>query len=138
MYIFTKLKRIWTPLTQRLEAPRRGIVLAMSKEVGETADTRFKHRCTVTCGCGAQLKIRSTIPHDGGPSNFYPYPNTKDMPEKLRGASRLPVELLTWAGMVEERGWKVHSYPNHVECPACQRGLTMREFKDLKRRGKLV
>ena len=72
------------------------------------------------CGCGAHLKIRTKEDRSSGPSNFQP---------DAQGHSKVPSGLLTWDGLAEERGWKVRP----TMCPACQRGLTVDQYKRLRR-----
>lgn len=79
--------------------------------------------------CKAELKIKAKANRANGPSNFVPYP----VGHKLAGHSQVPTMDLTWNGLAEERGWLT----NPVVCPACRHGLTVLEFKQAKREGRL-
>lgn len=79
------------------------------------------HMAIWLCKCGAKLRIRSKIERSNEASNFYP---------DRGGHSRLPADLLNWNGLAEERGWITH--PTAV-CPACRKGLSVRDYKAMKR-----
>lgn len=79
------------------------------------------------CGCGAKLKIRSRDPRGPEESNFQLFPEG----HIYEGHSILPAHLLNWKGLAEERGWQV----SPVQCPACQRGMTMKQYKAHKALG---
>ena len=91
----------------------------------ETAATGMRFVRAWTCACGARIQIRSRGDRSEGSPNFYPQPPG----HRYAGHSVLPSELLTWAGMLEERGWE----SNPVRCPACRRGMTVSEYKRARR-----
>ena len=91
-----------------------------SDEVRELKGFDFKREFFCS-KCRARLSIRSRDERDDGPSNFSHFP----YPHKLAGHATLPAHLLNWKGLVEERGWKVEP----VVCPACQKGVSVREFR---------
>jgi len=72
----------------------------------------------------ATITIHARDERPDGPSNFVAVKG---------GHSKLPSSDLTWNGLIEERGWK----SNPVLCPACQRGMTIREYKEHRRKGGL-
>lgn len=79
-----------------------------------------------TCGCGAVLRIRAKDDRRDGPSNFEPFPAW----HRRAGHSKVPSAELTWSGLAAERGWRVERF---VECPACQAGLTVADYKAQRR-----
>jgi hypothetical protein len=78
------------------------------------------------CACGTQMVIHAADPRDDLPSNFEGV--------KPTGHSNVPAHALNWKGLAEERGWKTDP---KIVCPACQRGLSLAEFKRLRRTGQL-
>ena len=134
MDILKRVRSLFVP-PQILTPRGTGLVLAMSRENAEAAGQGFKFVRLWTCRCGANLRIRDKKDRKGGPSNFIPFP-----PEhpRLAGHSMLPSEHLNWNGMAEERGWKMQDEGDGITCPACLRGLTVREYKDARRRGEIV
>lgn len=81
-----------------------------------------------------KLRISSRIDRDHGPSNFAGvYPEGHPV-ERLRGHSILPSSQLNWAGLAEERGWKIikTDFVDEVICPPCQLGLTLEKYKLIK------
>jgi hypothetical protein len=111
----------------RKKAPVAKTRTPIPPEVVQALKPSMKHRFEWTCGCGAVLAIRSREPRADGPSNFHPHP-TKP------GHSAVSAALLNWHGLAEERGWKVH--PKTV-CPACQAGMSVKEYKIARREGRL-
>lgn len=106
----------------RFRSPRRvPITRGEAARVGAT----MQFGRTWQCRCGAVIRIRARVDRADGPSNFAAYPPG----HRLAGHSRIPSDLLSWAGMLEERGWK--SQP--VTCPACQAGLSVEKFKAMRR-----
>ena len=102
---------------------------ALPKEVVEGISKPFQYVKVWTCRCGAELKIRAREDRSNGPSNFVAY----GIESLRKGHSKIKSSDLTWDGLAEERGWKTQP----VECPACQRGLSVEEYKRLKREGLL-
>lgn len=101
-----------------------------SEEVRDYAE-KFKFVRTFTCGmktCTAQLRLRCRENRGDGPSNFVPYPPN----HKSAGHSQIPSALLNWNGLVEERGWT----SDPVRCPACQRGMTVAQYKAARRQSR--
>lgn len=98
------------------------------EEARERGDA-MQYRREWQCACGTQLKIRAREPHFDGPSNFVPYP----VGHNLAGHSQLQPRFLTWNGMAEERGWKT----DPIQCPACQKGLSLKDYKEGRRKGLL-
>ena len=64
------------------------------------------------------MQIRGRDQRSDGPSNFHP---------------AIPAGDLTWDGLAVERGWKV----DPAVCPACQRGMSIPEYKQHRRHGGL-
>ncbi|MGH9256589.1 MAG: hypothetical protein ACRD3C_18670 [Vicinamibacterales bacterium] len=96
--------------------------------VGRGCDTRPPNRGLARRP--ATLTIRSEIDRSRGPSNYEAYPASH--PTKA-GHATLPSHMLNWNGLVEERGWG----SNPVLCPACTRGLSVRDYKEQRRQGLL-
>lgn len=110
----TKQGTVRTPLTPE-EARERGSVM--------------RHQREWECSCGAKLRIRARDSRSEGASNFVPFPKG----HKYVGHSQIPTTFLSWNGMAVERGWST----DPVKCPACVRGMPLKEYKHRKRSGKL-
>jgi len=102
------------------------VSIPIDREILPQVIKAFTHVRTWTCGCGAELKIRSRDDHPEGKSNFIVYPTG----HTLAGHSVLPPSELTWNGLATERGWIVEGA---VQCPACQRGMTVDAYKAMRR-----
>jgi hypothetical protein len=89
----------------------------------------LKHVRTFVCDCNATMRIRSRDARDDGPSNFVAFPPA----HPRKGHAQQPSGVLNWAGLAEERGWKT----DPVQCPACQRGMTVADYKKAKKLGRL-
>lgn len=100
------------------------VSVPITSEEVRAVGKEFEFRHAWRCGCGATLKIRARENRSTGASNFMPWPAG----HPYAGHSQLPSSALTWAGLAEERGWKV----DPVECPACQRNLSRAQYKALK------
>lgn len=99
------------------------------EEVRHAART-FQFRRTFVCSqCKCELTIRAREDRSSGPSNYRVYPET----HRSAGHSVVPSGALTWRGLAEERGWKL----DPIVCPACQEGVSVDEYKRLKREGRI-
>jgi hypothetical protein len=87
----------------------------------------------------AKLVIRGNKDRDHGRSNFEGVHTTETvnkykLGERYVGHSIVPSGDLNWDGLAEERNWIL--YP-HVKCPACQKNMSVDEYKDARRNGLL-
>lgn len=102
----------------------------LTPEEARHAARTFSHRRTWVCRCGATLTVRARDSRADGPSNYQVCP--PDFPiVRMRGHSLLPSGDLTWNGLAAERGWE----SDPVRCPACQRGMTVSDYRVAKRAG---
>jgi hypothetical protein len=77
--------------------------------------------------CGATLTVSSEHDHADGPSNFVVHRFGKS-----KGHSKLDQGELNWEGLRQERGWLRDG--DSIQCPACQAGMTVPQFKEMRRR----
>jgi hypothetical protein len=106
--------------------------LALTPDELRAARKTYVYRRTWRCHCTAELTIRARhADRAESPSNFEPW--TTHQNPRFIGHSRRPAGELTWDGLAHERGWQTHP----VECPACQRGLTIEQYKKLRRNGSI-
>jgi len=114
---------------------RTGIVRPVQLTDTNTGKPRFMKEWI--CACGATLRIFADKDRGEGPSNFEGVHTAKSVEKynihpRYIGHSIVSSGLLNWAGLAEERGWKVEPL---VECPACQKNMTVNEFKEARRKG---
>jgi hypothetical protein len=113
-------------LMEWLRPTKTATRVALTPDELRAAKKTYVYRRTWKCHCGAELTIRARHERPEGPSNFETHPS-------LRGHSLRPSHALTWNGLAHERGWTT----SPVECPACQRGLTIEQYKKLRRNGSI-
>lgn len=106
----------------------RRVSVPIRRELVDSIAAPFVFMREWVCACGARLKIRARLDRGDGPSNFLPYPPG----HKRAGHSKLPSSDLTWNGLAAERGWKVDP---EVQCPACQLGVSVADYKAQRRAG---
>lgn len=128
----------WGDLLRR---PIRRMPLTPAETASATRPFRFHH--TWLCPCGARLTIRSREARLDGASNFEGVHTWETIraartrgqivTEAALGHSILLPQFLTWNGLAEERGWQI----DPVRCPACQRGMSVAAYKQVRRHGRL-
>jgi hypothetical protein len=118
-----------------------GVHIPLTREQAEPIKGGFPFRRSWTCTtlvddetnpgqqrpCGASLTVSSEHDHAEGQSNFVVHKTGKS-----KGHSKLDQSELNWEGLREERGW-LHD-GDQIQCPACQAGMTVTAFKEMKRR----
>jgi len=98
----------------------------INKELMERVIEPLKYLKVWKCSCGIELKIRARAPRSESESNWQ---GVNEL-----GHSKLKSSDLNWNGLANERGWEVEP---EVKCPACQRGLTIEDYKEMKRKSGL-
>jgi phage FluMu protein Com len=124
--------RSWFGLEPVTEQPKVvSIRFPLNKEVARDI-TGFNFQRTFKCSCvneftenPTQITIRTRTDRSDGPSNFLSYPDG----HKQVGHSQVDSDLLSWNGLLEERGWD--SSP--VKCPACKAGVDLKTYKESRR-----
>lgn len=102
----------------------------------------FKFVRTWHCRCGATLRLRRRTNLPDGPSNYRGVHTVESvranrLPAALVGHSVTPTPDLNWNGLAEERGWRVDAQVG-AECPACQVGLTVEQYKAARAKAGLL
>lgn len=116
--------------------------VTIPQELLEAAKSRHPFNFIWKCvSCSAQITIRSQKSRGSETSNFQGV-YTPELCAKLNvhrrfiGHSIVPSGDLNWNGLLEERNW-IHLGDNKAKCPACQKGMTIEQFKAAKKAGLL-